>query len=188
MKWCQLFLFFLLVTAFIPSRNKYLSWDSSLICLYPKLIEVMTWIDWRMQRGMRINWREIDASQAEHAPEETDEAEKVRHKSSLILWPQQDAGSDGWVWKSPEAIFQYPLFTSWPCQYFAENQTTIFRPWWRKQNLLENFPRWACQEPMTLLLLRKHKHELWGTERNFMTQTELDRGEMKIRNHGKDLI
>ena len=33
------FLFFLLAAAFIPSRKKYLSWDSSLVCLYPKLIE-----------------------------------------------------------------------------------------------------------------------------------------------------
>ena len=26
----------------------------------PSSLKVMTWIDWRMQRGMRINWREIE--------------------------------------------------------------------------------------------------------------------------------
>ena len=30
--------------------------------------------------------------------------------------------------------------------------------------------------------------DFFKTEGNFMTQTELDTGEMKIRNHGKDLF
>ena len=60
MKWCQLFLFFLLVAAFIPSRNKYLSWDSSLICLYPKLIESndVNWLEnaaWD-ENKLKGNW------------------------------------------------------------------------------------------------------------------------------------
>ena len=187
MKWCQLFLFFLLVAAFIPSRNKYLSWDSSLICLYPKLIESndVNWLEnaaWD-ENKLKGNWCQPSRTCARR------DRRGWESKTQVITDFVTTIGC--WKWRmgleKHKSHFSIPLFASWPCQYFAKNQTSIFRQWWRKQNLLENFPRWACQEPMTLLL-RKHKHELWGTERNFMTQTELDRGEMKIRNHGKDLI